>query len=148
MKITKSKLMKIIKEELSKVFQEQFGLKGYEDPLRGASFPGLGRYPGEMGEPTQTMADEESLMPGQAANPYEKLNTDLERWNRKLPANRALAKRQINDLRRTGQIDTETWRLARRALYRSQSEADMILDAAFKEKGKWSPGLMQMPEDL
>ena len=141
MKITKSTLRKIIKEELTKVLNE-FDRAVEEPEAELDDWRGL-HSPGDTGRtdmpvsgleweptgPTQSLSGdpESALGPGQTANPYEKLNTDLARWNRGLPAGRVEAKKMINQMHRDGKISKDTWRQARRALYRSEDEAREIV---------------------
>ena len=152
MKITKSTLKRIIKEELTKVLSEQGGtqLDPEQHMTHGQADVPHWRYPmnepeAELDEPvgrpggsgleweptgptmTPSGDPESALGPGQTANPYEKLNKDLARWNRGLPAGRVEAKKMINQMHRDGKISKDTWRQARRALYRSEDEAREIV---------------------
>ena len=68
---------------------------------------------------------------------------NVQKWNRALPANRVQAKKEINQMHRDGRIDKDTWRAARRALYKSQAEAQQILDDATGGK-EW---FMMQPEN-
>lgn len=147
MKVTKSTLKKIIKEELSNVLQEMdipfFGDEPEEEEP-GAMHGGyeVGTFtPGEVGEEARSMT---TGMAG--AEEMERGMEQAERkhvWNRPLPGDRAAAKAEINKMRQEGKIDRDTWRAARRALYRSQAEAQQILDDATGGK-EW---FMMQPEN-
>tara|TARA_R110000824_G_scaffold56656_2_gene154913 strand:+ start:904 stop:1452 length:549 start_codon:yes stop_codon:yes gene_type:complete len=158
MKITKSKLRRIIQEELNNVLHQEGMFDSIADfvlPDREeipAEYNPTGREPELDAERTGGMSmqpdpdvDRSMTMGDAAAGEIDDHRRDQEvqqqrydRQNRPSGASLAMRKR-INRLRDSGEIDMPTWRAARRSLYKGkagQREANRIIQSYRRAKNR------------
>ena len=152
MKISKSKLKKIIKEELNNVLRESHPswhrarVASREDqpqsytgdvytppePEEGTG----GSTPGELGDEARSMTSGEAEMEQTWDPGMEQQAQKIQRWDRVNTGEGGKMRRLVNAMLRNDEIIKDVWRSARRALYQSGGveKAKVILDVAHEER--------------